>query len=104
MKSVIEDLGYKKERYGDVSCRIPIFGSCRTKHNLEDNVIELLLIFWDGDDEYPAQANLLFDKRITDFTHPETVVILAEVALSQLLSKAELSFDLITYREGERWT
>lgn len=106
LKLVIEELGYEKERYGDISCRIPIFGSSKTESDLESIPckIELIMTFWDGDDEYPAQANLLFDKQITDFTHPETVVILAEVALSQLLSKAELSFDLITYREGERWT
>lgn len=93
LKSVIDELGYKKERYGDVSCRIPIF-----------DTVELILTFWDADEEYPAQANLLFDSRITDFTHPETVVILAEVAVAQLLDKAGISFDLITYRDGERWT
>lgn len=106
LKSVIEDLGYKKERYGDMSCRIPIFGANTevTEDCCSFCEVELIMTFWDADEEYPAQANLLFDKRITDFTHPETVVILAEVALSQLLSKAELSFDLITYRDGERWT
>lgn len=93
LKSVIDELGYKKERYGDASCRIPVF-----------DTVELILTFWDADEEYPAQANLLFDSRITDFTHPETVVILAEVAVAQLLDKAGISFDLITYRDGERWT
>lgn len=34
----------------------------------------VMMIFWDGDDEFDAQATLLFDANITDFIHEESVV------------------------------
>ncbi|MBQ8184320.1 MAG: DUF3786 domain-containing protein [Lachnospiraceae bacterium] len=37
----------------------------------------LTVVFWDGDEEFGAQANILFDGDITDFLHEETVVLLA---------------------------
>lgn len=42
------------------------------------------LNFWDGDDEFPAQANLLFDSSATDFDHVESIVTIATEALYQL--------------------
>ena len=49
--------------------------------------IPLQFTFWDGDDEFPAQANILFDKKITDFTHEETVVLIAEEGVDRFLGK-----------------
>ena len=37
----------------------------------------LTVIFWDGDEEFDAQANMLFDAEITNFLHEETVVCVA---------------------------
>lgn len=37
----------------------------------------VMLLFWDGDEEFDAQANLLFDAEITDFIHEETVCCIA---------------------------
>lgn len=39
--------------------------------------VPVRFLFWDGDDEFPAQANILFDENITEFTHEETVVTIA---------------------------
>lgn len=33
--------------------------------------------FWDGDEEFPAQVNLLFDRNATDLIHVESVVTIA---------------------------
>jgi len=40
--------------------------------------IPVQFLFWDGDEEFPAQANILFDRNIVQFTHVESVVTLAE--------------------------
>ncbi|MBQ8087749.1 MAG: DUF3786 domain-containing protein [Clostridia bacterium] len=43
--------------------------------------LTMAVLFWDGDEEFPAQANMLFDSNITDFMHEENVVgIAAEAA------------------------
>ncbi|MDO4519191.1 MAG: DUF3786 domain-containing protein [Eubacteriales bacterium] len=40
--------------------------------------------FWDADDEFEAQANMLFDSNITDYMHEESVVSVAMDALYYL--------------------
>ena len=51
----------------------------------------VMMVFWDGDDEFPAQANLLFDANITDFTHEETVCCVAGDLMRRLRELAGLS-------------
>lgn len=46
--------------------------------------------FWDGDEEFPAQANMLFDTSAPDFIHVESVVTVAEAGLSRLCELAGL--------------
>ena len=50
----------------------------------------VMMLFWDGDDEFPAQANLLFDTGITDFTHVETVCAVAGDRIHRLRERAGL--------------
>lgn len=50
----------------------------------------LTVIFWDGDEEFAAQANILFDADITDFIHEETVVCVAASLVSRLAEEAQL--------------
>lgn len=53
--------------------------------------IPVWLNFWDADDEFPAQVNLLFDSSATDFNHVESIVTIATEALYQLAEAAELT-------------
>lgn len=53
--------------------------------------IPVRLNFWDADDEFPAQANLLFDSSATDFDHVESIVTIATEALYQLADVAGLT-------------
>lgn len=52
--------------------------------------IPVKLLFWDGDDEFPAQANVLFDRSATDFIHIESIVTIATEMLYQMADAAEL--------------
>jgi hypothetical protein len=63
----------------DNSLLIPAFDCMPVKLN-----------FWDADDEFPAQANLLFDKNATDYIHIESIVTIASEALYQLSDAAGL--------------
>ena len=53
--------------------------------------MRLEVVFWDGDEEFPAQANILFDGDITDFLHEETVVCVAADLFRRLVEEAGLS-------------
>lgn len=46
------------------------------------------VVFWDGDEEFDAQANILFDANITDYLHEETVVCLASDLVRRLTEEA----------------
>lgn len=48
----------------------------------------LRFLFWDGDDEFEAQANILFDAQITDYIHEETVVLVAGEGTRRLINAA----------------
>lgn len=64
---------------GDVGYQIDVF-PC----------IPVQVLFWDGDDEFPAQCNLLFDRSATDFIHVESVVSIASMVLKHLAEAANL--------------
>lgn len=70
-----ESLGAEKLPYGDAGYSIPIWRD-----------LYLQIILWDGDDEFPASVNVLFDKNIADFTHPETVVTIGDDAILAVLN------------------
>lgn len=64
---------------GDVGYQINVF-PC----------IPIRVLFWEGDDEFPAQANLLFDRSATDFIHVESLVSIASETLKHLADEAKL--------------
>lgn len=55
--------------------------------------IPVRFLFWDGDDEFPAQGNLLFDTSATDFIHQESIVTIAMATLQRLVELAGLEPD-----------
>ena len=65
--------------HSDAGFRIPAF-AC----------IPMEFLFWDGDEEFPAQANILFDRGVTGFIHVESTVSLASVGLTRLAEEAGL--------------
>ena len=72
-----EKLGFERIENSDVGFEAKVF-SC----------IPLQFLFWDGDDEFKAQTNILFDAEITDYIHEETVVMIAGEGVKRLIAAA----------------
>lgn len=51
--------------------------------------VPVRFLFWDGDEEFSAQANILFDENVTEFTHEETVVTIASDGVRCLVGAAK---------------
>jgi len=73
-----ETLGGKKIPQGDVGYVFEAF----------EKIMPVMMVFWDGDDEFPAQANILFDADITDFLHEETVCCIGGDLIDRLVEIA----------------
>jgi len=74
-----ERLGLQRIGYSDAGFQAKAF-----------ECVPVQILFWDGDDEFPAQANILFDENITEFTHEETVVVIAGHSFDSLIRAAKL--------------
>ncbi len=46
------------------------------------------LIVWEGDEEFPAEANILFDATVGDYLSPEDVAWLAGMVVYRLMGLA----------------
>ena len=82
LRRALEAMGGKNLPCGDVGYQVEAF-AC----------IPLRVLFWEGDDEFPAQANLLFDRSATDFIHSESIVSIAMAGLYRLAKLAGLPLD-----------
>lgn len=79
LRQALLAFGGKPLPTGDVGYQINVF-PC----------IPVQVLFWDGDEEFPAQANLLFDRSATDFIHVESIVSIASETLKHLAVYAGL--------------
>ena len=48
--------------------------------------ISLELVLWEGDEEFPAEANILFEDNISDYLSPEDVAWLSGMLVYRLIS------------------
>ncbi len=74
LQEACEKAGGRKLEEGDLSYEFEAFPCIR-----------LRLVFWDEDEDFPAQAQILVDANITDFVHYETVGCM----ISDLLERLE---------------
>lgn len=79
LKNACEKLGGKPLPQGDVGYQLSVYP-----------FLDIAVYFWDADDEFEAQANMLFDSNITDFLHEENVVCVAADAVYYLTEAAGL--------------
>lgn len=79
LSQAMEELGGRKLSYSDVGYQLDAF-----------LWIPIRFLFWDGDEEFPAQGNLLFDNSATDFIHIESIVTIATEGLVRIARTAGL--------------
>lgn len=78
---------------GQISMRMAGFGAMpvafahRAWKLLPLPLVPVYLLFWDGDDEIPASANLLFDASVTAYLETEQAGMLGELIAERLLSQ-----------------
>ena len=75
-----EGLGGTLLPQGDVGDVLPVFP-----------FLNIAVLFWDKDEEFEAQANMLFDSEITEFMHEENVVCVAADAVYYLTLAAGMT-------------
>jgi len=74
-----EALGGLRLPYGDVGYELRAF-----------DCMPVRFLFWDRDDEFDAQANILFDRSATDFIHVESTVTIASTGMMRIAHAAGL--------------
>ena len=79
LRKACEVLGGTLLPQGDVGYVLPVFP-----------FLNIAVLFWDKDEEFEAQANMLFDSEITEFMHEENVVCVAADAVYYLTLAAGL--------------
>lgn len=79
LKEAAEKLGGEAVPQGDAGYIIKAF-----------ECIPIQYLFWDEDDEFRAQTNILFDYSVTDFIHVESTVSLAMAGVERLAEAAGL--------------
>lgn len=79
LKRACRALGGQELSHSDAGLQIDAF-AC----------MPLRFLFWDADDEFPAQANILFDRSAADFIHVESTVSVASEGLARLAEAAQL--------------
>ncbi len=69
------ELGGIKAGFGDFSVTIPAFDR-----------VPISLVIWKGDEEFPPNANILFDKTIHDYLTTEAIIVLCQVIAWRLVN------------------
>ena len=80
LRKACEALGGTLLPQGDVGYVLPVFP-----------FLNIAVMFWDKDEEFEAQANMLFDSEITEFMHEENVVCVAADAVYYLTLAAGMT-------------
>ena len=80
LRKACEALGGTLLPQGDVGYVLPVFP-----------FLNIAVLFWDKDEEFEAQANMLFDSEITEFLHEENVVCVAADAVYYLTLAAGMT-------------
>ncbi len=75
---VANKLGGCQANYGDVSVVIGAFPH-----------VPVFLVLWRGDEEFPIEANILFDSSISDYLYPEDINVLCQTITWKLITRVK---------------
>jgi len=67
-------LGGKKAEYGDAAVTIPAFSR-----------VPITFVIWQGDAEFPAEGNVLYDSTVSDYLPAEDIIVLSETVVWKLV-------------------
>lgn len=74
LEILAKKIGGRKADHGDVSVEIPVFPK-----------ILLVVIIWEGDEEIPGTANILFDRVAGHILHTEDLAAIGELTAKMLV-------------------
>lgn len=74
LETVSSRLGGHRVDYGDIAVAIPAFPR-----------VPITLVLWKGDEEFPPNANILFDSTIQDYLPLEDIIILCQTITWKLI-------------------
>ncbi|MCI5995302.1 MAG: DUF3786 domain-containing protein [Blautia sp.] len=80
VKAAVVGLGGELWNRGDVSFTLEAF---------ED--VRFYYVFWKGDEEFPSDLRILYDENVMQFMHQESVVILGELGMKEVMSQIKTS-------------
>ncbi len=86
LEEAFQKLDGKKLPWSDVGYELHAF-----------ECIPVRFLFWEGDEEFPAQGNILFDASATDYIHGESIVTIASIGLNRIAKQAGVSMDRSTF-------
>ena len=79
MREAFQKLDGRELPQGDVGYEIRAF-----------DCMPMRFFFWERDEEFEAQGNILFDYSATDFNHVESAVSIADAGIRRLAELADL--------------
>lgn len=71
------DLGGKRDSFGDFAVTFAAFPN-----------IEVTFILWKGDDEFPAEGNVVFDSSIASYLTTEDIAVLCNMIAVMIIKKS----------------
>ncbi len=73
----VQALGGREEALGDFSVTVPVFPR-----------VPITLVFWEGDEEFPARLTILFDRTVTGYLPTEDIVLSSQMMAFRLIGLA----------------
>jgi len=78
LAEIAVELGGYRAEFGDIAVTIPAFAR-----------VPVTLVIWKGDDEFPSNANILFDSTVLDYLPAEDINVLCQTISWKLVKSLQ---------------